>query len=416
MSFKSIVRELREMRDGIGSMSRRGTEGKLVQSRARSQNAGGNVFRFHGSSGQQSCWANLPPELLLDVIRRVEASEALWPARRHVVACASVCRSWREITKEIVKTPEECGRLTFPISLKQPGPRDLPIQCFIRRERATSTYRLYLGLNPALLGENGKLLLAARKIRRATGADFVISLVADDFSRASNTYIGKLRSNFLGTKFTIFDNQPPYDSAITSNRRSSRRIHSKQVSPRVPAGNYNIASISYEFNVLRSRGPRRMQCTMHSIPVSAIQEGGTAPTLTGFPNSLEEQLSTLSISKNKEPIVDFSSSSLSEPPISVLGLGEPLVLKNKSPRWHEQLQCWCLNFRGRVTVASVKNFQLVAAVEPSHQVSLAEQEKVILQFGKIGKDIFTMDYRYPLSAFQAFAICLSSFDTKPACE
>ncbi|XP_042518338.1 adenine DNA glycosylase-like [Macadamia integrifolia] len=81
-----------------------------------------------------------------------------------------------------------------------------------------------------------------------------------------------------------------------------------------------------------------------------------------------------------------------------------------------ELQCWCLIFRGRVTVASVKNFELVAAVEPSHQVSVAEQEKVILQFGKIGKDIFTMDYRYPLSAFQAFAICLSSFDTKPACE
>jgi hypothetical protein len=27
-----------------------------------------------------------------------------------------------------------------------------------------------------------------------------------------------------------------------------------------------------------------------------------------------------------------------------------------------------------------------------------------------------MDYGYPLSAFQAFAICLSSFDTKLACE
>lgn len=118
MSFKSIVRELREMRDGIGSMSRRGTEGKLVQSRARSQNSGSGV-RFYGLSAQQSRWANLPPELLLDVIRRVEESEASWPARKHVVACASVCRSWREITKEIVKTPEECGRLTFPISLKQ---------------------------------------------------------------------------------------------------------------------------------------------------------------------------------------------------------------------------------------------------------------------------------------------------------
>jgi len=45
-----------------------------------------------------------------------------------------------------------------------------------------------------------------------------------------------------------------------------------------------------------------------------------------------------------------------------------------------------------------------------------ENVKVILQFGKIGKDLFTMDYRYPISAFQAFAICLSSFDTKIACE
>jgi len=94
-----------------------------------------------------------------------------------------------------------------------------------------------------------------------------------------------------------------------------------------------------------------------------------------------------------------------------------VALKNKSPRWHEQLQCWCLNFHGRVTVASVKNFQLVASDEraptPSNQ---EEEDDVILQFGKIGKDLFTMDYRYPISAFQAFAICLSSFDTKIGCE
>ncbi|KAF9604014.1 hypothetical protein IFM89_039436 [Coptis chinensis] len=114
--------------------------------------------------------------------------------------------------------------------------------------------------------------------------------------------------------------------------------------------------------------------------------------------------------------VDFSSKKLSEPLLPVRGANEPLILKNKAPRWHEQLQCWCLNFRGCVTIASVKNFQLVAAVEPSHNVTQEEQEKVILQFGKIGKDIFTMDYCYPLSAFQAFAICLSSFDTKPTCE
>ncbi|RWV93569.1 hypothetical protein GW17_00043970, partial [Ensete ventricosum] len=109
------------------------------------------------------------------------------------LACAAVCRSWRDITKEVVKPPEQCGRITFPISLKQPGPRDNPIQCFIRRERATSTFRLYLGLSPSLHGQNDKLLLAARKVRRATSIDFVISLTADDFSRASSSYIGKVR-------------------------------------------------------------------------------------------------------------------------------------------------------------------------------------------------------------------------------
>jgi len=151
---------------------------------------------------------------------------------------------------------------------------------------------------------------------------------------------------------------------------------------------------------------------MHSIPLASIQGGGSAPTPKSFPH--DEQRSPPPSSLEKDQIISFSTSSLTEPPL--MFSGDPLILKNKAPRWHEQLQCWCLNFRGRVTVASVKNFQLVAAVEPHHDIPVAEQEKVILQFGKIGKDIFTMDYRYPLSAFQAFAISLSSFDTKPACE
>ncbi|XP_016484604.1 tubby-like F-box protein 5 [Nicotiana tabacum] len=412
MSFKSIVRELREMKDGIGNISRRGAERKQHWSnRTRSHIVPDVAFSDPIEQGQ---WANLPPELLLDIISRVEESEASWPARSVIVFCASVCKSWREITKDIVKTPEECGRLTFPISLKQPGPRESPIQCFIKRDRANSVYRLYFGMTPSE-DERDKLLLAAKKIRRATSTDFVISLVADDFSRASNTYAGKLRSNFLGTKFSIYDSQPPSDAAIQQRGRLSRRFHAKQVSPRVPACNYRVATISYELNVLRTRGPRRMHCAMHSIPLSSIQEGGSAPTPTSFPQSFDEKTFSAPLSKAKESAIEINSSGFSRSAVTVASQ-EPLVLKNKAPRWHEQLQCWCLNFKGRVTVASVKNFQLVAAVDPSHNIPVAEQEKVILQFGKIGKDIFTMDYCYPLSAFQAFAICLSSFDTKPACE
>ncbi|WMV26795.1 hypothetical protein MTR67_020180 [Solanum verrucosum] len=374
MSFKSIVRELKEMKNGIGSISRRReVEGRHWRNRTRSHIAP-DVVPF--DPNQQGQWANIPPELLLDIIHRVEESETSFPARTAVVYCASVCKSWREVTKEIVKTPEECGRLTFPISLKQPGPRESPIHCFIKRDRANSVFRLYFGLTPSE-DVSDKLLLAAKRIRRATSTDFVISLVSDDFSRAST---------------------------IQHRGRLSRRFSAKQVSPTVSACNYSIATVSYELNVLRTRGPRRMHCTMHSIPFSSIQEGGSAPTPTSFPQSFDERPS-----KAKEPAVNISSS------VSVPSR-EPLVLKNKAPRWHEQLQCWCLNFKGRVTVASVKNFQLAAAVDPSHNIPAAVQETTILQFGKIGKDIFTMDYCYPLSAFQAFAICLSSFDTKPACE
>lgn len=148
-----------------------------------------------------------------------------------------------------------------------------------------------------------------------------------------------------------------------------------------------------------------MQCVMEAIPASSIEPGGVAPTQTEFHHSGLDSFPSISFFRSKSIRAENFQNDQKE------GL---LVLRNKAPRWHEQLQCWCLNFNGRVTVASVKNFQLVASLE--NGVAGQEHENVILQFGKVGKDVFTMDYQYPISAFQAFAICLSSFDTKIACE
>ncbi|KAK4401921.1 Tubby-like F-box protein 8 [Sesamum angolense] len=425
MSFRSIARDIR---DSFGSLSRRSFDVRLP-----GHNRGKSHGSFHDLTDQpmviqNSRWANLPPELLFDVIRRLEESESTWPARKHVVACAAVCRSWRSMCKEIVKSPEFCGKLTFPVSLKQPGSRDGTIQCFIKRDKSNLTYHLFLCLSPALLVENGKFLLSAKRTRRTTCTEYVISMDADNISRSSSTYIGKLRSNFLGTKFIIYDTAPPHTcSHILPPGRTSRRFYSKKVSPKVPTGSYNIAQITYELNVLGTRGPRRMHCIMHSIPASSVEPGGVVP---GQPEllsrPLEDSFRSITFSKSLDHSTEFSSSRFSDiPGLSNEDDGSktrPLVLKNKAPRWHEQLQCWCLNFRGRVTVASVKNFQLIAATQPApaappaSQPAQSDHDKIILQFGKVGKDMFTMDYRYPLSAFQAFAICLSSFDTKLACE
>ncbi|KAI4296293.1 hypothetical protein L6164_036261 [Bauhinia variegata] len=425
MSFRSIVRDVR---DSFGSLSRRSFDVRLTGHHRGKSHGSLNDLHDQPLVIQNSRWASLPPELLFDVIRRLEESESTWPARKHVVACAAVCRSWRNMCKEIVKSPEFCGKLTFPVSLKQPGTRDGTMQCFIKRDKSNLTYHLYLCLSPALLVENGKFLLSAKRTRRTTYTEYVISMDAENISRSSSTYIGKLRSNFLGTKFIIYDTQPPCTTAhISPPGKTSKRFYSKKVSPKVPSGSYNIAQVTYELNVLGTRGPRRMHCIMHSIPASALDAGGSVPGQPELlPRSLEDSFRSISFSKSLDHSCDFSSARFSE----IGGCGNededgkarPLVLKNKPPRWHEQLQCWCLNFRGRVTVASVKNFQLIAANQPAagaptpSQPAPSEHDKIILQFGKVGKDMFTMDYRYPLSAFQAFAICLSSFDTKLACE
>ncbi|CAA7024421.1 unnamed protein product [Microthlaspi erraticum] len=457
MSFRSIVRDVR---DSVGSLSRRTfqvrSSGVTHHHRNRSHEA---LLKTHTQDHvvviQNSRWANLPPEILRDVIKRLEESESSWPARKHVVACASVCKTWRETCKVIVKSPELSGKLTFPVSLKQPGPRDGIIQCFIKRDKSNMTYHLFLSHTPASLVESGKFLLSAKRTWRTTYTEYVISMGADNISRTSTTYIGKMRSNFLGTKYIIYDTAPPaYNSCqIFSQPNRSRNFNSKKVSPKVPSGSYNIAEVTYKLNVLGRRGPRKMHCVMHSIPALALKPNGSVP---GPPElllrSLDDSFRSIGSSKTVEHTGDFTSAPFSdivgpEGEEESQGKEKPLVLRNKQPRWHAQLQCWCLNFRGRVTVASVKNFQLMAAAaaqtvqpdtetaqlpsgdskaltwpllsqqpQPQPQAGQADNEKIILQFGRVGKDLFTMDYRYPLSAFQAFAICLSSFDTKLACE
>ena len=61
------------------------------------------------------------------------------------------------------------------------------------------------------------------------------------------------------------------------------------------------------------------------------------------------------------------------------------------------------DFHGRVTQPSKKNFQLTDDYD---------ENAVYLQFGRNGKETFNMDVCYPFSLFQAFGICLSSFNYK----
>lgn len=83
------------------------------------------------------------------------------------------------------------------------------------------------------------------------------------------------------------------------------------------------------------------------------------------------------------------------------------VLVNRTPIWNDSIGGYMLNFNGRVTKASVKNFQMIQG---------SNYDEVLLQFGRVDENKFTMDYTHPLTLLQAFGICLSSIDTKLACE
>jgi tubby-related protein 1 len=82
-----------------------------------------------------------------------------------------------------------------------------------------------------------------------------------------------------------------------------------------------------------------------------------------------------------------------------------IYLHNKRPKWDEQAQGHVLNFHGRVTKSSVKNFQMTSDITG---------DQTILQFGRVDNNKFTMDFAYPLNPLQAFGICLSTLDDKLA--
>lgn len=52
---------------------------------------------------------------------------------------------------------------------------------------------MILFVSVAVLAETGKFLLSAKRNRRTTCTEYIISMDVDNISRSSNTYIGKLR-------------------------------------------------------------------------------------------------------------------------------------------------------------------------------------------------------------------------------
>jgi len=175
--------------------------------------------------------------------------------------------------------------------------------------------------------------------------------------------LGKLRSNFLGTEFVVYDK----GSKTKEKKKSTEDGEEDDTS-----GRNELGAIVYESNLLGSKGPRQM-----TVAIPLLSEANEWSSKESILKAFKEGNSSL------------------------------FILSNKPPKWNAQARAYVLDFNNRVTKPSVKNFQLINA---------ADQNTVIFQFGRVGKENFSLDFRWPLSPIQAFAIALSSCDYKLVCE
>ncbi|EHA99824.1 Tubby-related protein 3 [Heterocephalus glaber] len=248
-----------------------------------------------------------------------------------------------------------------------PAPRGVTVKCRITRDKRGVDRGLFPTYFMHLEKDDSRkiFLLAGRKRKKSKTSNYLISTDPTDLSREGESYIGKLRSNLMGTKFTV------YDHGVSPLKAQGlvEKTHTRQ----------ELAAICYETNVLGFKGPRRMSVIIPGMNMNHER-------IPFQPRNDHESLLSKWQSKAMENLIE---------------------LHNKAPVWNDDTQSYVLNFHGRVTQASVKNFQIV------HD---NDSDYIVMQFGRVADDVFTLDYNYPLCALQAFAIGLSSFDSKLACE
>lgn len=70
-------------------------------------------------------------------------------------------------------------------------------------------------------------LLAGRKRKKSATSNYLISADPTDLSRGGESFCGKLRSNLLGTQFTVYDGgegrKKALSSSTTTDKQSSRQ-------------------------------------------------------------------------------------------------------------------------------------------------------------------------------------------------
>jgi len=195
--------------------------------------------------------------------------------------------------------------------------------------------------------DSGLPLLEARRLSTSTMFAPEYGIFANDQKVAS------LSANMLGTVWTL------------------------------KAGKKELLCVQYSLNRAWMKGPRKMKLLCPAVDMDG------KPIIQHRPRGKKGSLSNLITAPN----VPFGFD----------------TFNNRAPQWDENLASYCLNFGGRVRLASVKNFQIMF----DHK---DWESETLVQFGRIGKNHFNLDVQFPFSPLQAFAVSVSSYYEKLGVE
>jgi tubby-related protein 1 len=243
------------------------------------------------------------------------------------------------------------------------GLRTQLVQCTIVRDRSSIHGKLYPSYE-LILEEPKKTLIIARKMSMNRTSNYHLfdmtrGAASNKLSKKAGNYLGKLRSKNM-------------------NRTGYSLLNQKEEKEEIAGVLFDRITFMDQIN--EGNQPRKMKILIPLLDEENIPVPMLTQSTYGF-ESLPDLLQ----------MFDEKKLALLPKDLRLLQTKEP-TFENGNYR---------LNFHGRVSMPSVKNFQIV---------SIEDKDEVICQFGKVDKDTFHLDYKEPLNAVQAFALALCQFN------
>eukprot|EP01033_Poteriospumella_lacustris_P001848 gene1848-1342_t len=323
----------------------------------------------------------------------------------------------------------ENPRASFVLIGYPKGWRAPLVQCTIIRDRQSLQGKLYPTYE-MILEEPKKTIIVAQKmsLNRTSNYhffDMTRGVVSTKLSKKAGNYLGKLRAkNTNRTAYSLLNhNQDKEEVAAVLFERPSlmdtwmdgnqpRKM--KVLLPQLDSDNMPVASKVDDPTTAAADGSGGGGSTPSANSGGRMRSpsfGSTFYSNFTSSNSANNVSSSSSNNNNSSkndggeaPEKDTGSSSMIRILEDVEDAKRPLprqyrIFQTKEPTFVNGN--YRLNFHGRVTVPSVKNFQIVSEYDI---------DDVVCQFGKVDNDVFHLDYKAPLNAFQAFALALCQFN------